>query len=102
MEAIGGSAFKAASDDFRNAYNHGFSSRFVLGITRAVQRTVKDGKVRYEFGCNEPLSISKVALLLKIERDLCYRAFDMFGKLVAEHTAMIASFDKDRRKNGMP
>ncbi|WP_141682888.1 integrase [Agrobacterium tumefaciens] len=44
VEAIGGSAFKAASDDFRNAYNHGFSSQFVLGITSTVRRTVRMGR----------------------------------------------------------
>ncbi|MBY3258845.1 integrase [Rhizobium laguerreae] len=95
VEAIAGSAFKAESDDFRNAYNHGFSSRFLLGITSTVRRTVKDGKVRYEFGVNEPLEISKIAGLLEIERDLCYRAFDAFIKLVAEQTNAIASFDEE-------
>ncbi|MFK4259522.1 hypothetical protein [Agrobacterium tumefaciens] len=95
VEAIAGSSFKAESDDFRNAYNHGFSSRFLLGITSTVRHTVKDGKVRYEFGGNEPLEISKVAGLLEIERDLCYRAFDAFIKLVAEQTAAIASFDEE-------
>ncbi len=94
VEAIAGSAFKAASDDFRNAYNHGFSSRFLLGITSTVRRSVKDGKVRYEFGGNEPLEICKIAGLLEIERDLCYRAFDAFVELVAEQTATIAAFDE--------
>ncbi|SCX21300.1 hypothetical protein DSM25558_2896 [Agrobacterium sp. DSM 25558] len=52
----------------------------------------QDGKVRYVFGGNEPLGISKVARLLEIERDLCYVAFDAFIKLVAEQTAAITSF----------
>jgi len=94
VEAIAGSAFKAASDDFRNAYNHGFSSRFLLGITSTVRRAVKDGKVRYEFGGNAPLEICKIAGLLEIERDLCYRAFDAFVRLVEEQTATIAAFDE--------
>ena len=93
VEAIAGSRFKAASDDFRNTYNHGFSSRFVLGITGTVKRIVKDGNVRYEFGGNKPLGIGAVADLLEIERNHCYQAFDAFKVLVSEQTAVIAAFD---------
>ena len=38
LEPLAGSVFKAATDNFRNAYNHGFSSRFVIGFTQSVRR----------------------------------------------------------------
>lgn len=96
VERIAGSRFKAASDDFRNTYNHGFSSRFVLGMTGTVKRIVKGGTVMYEFGGNEPLGIGDMADLLKIEHNLCCQAFDAFKALVAEQTAAITAFDTAR------
>lgn len=40
VEPIAGSAFKAATKDFRNAYNHRSSSRFLVGMSSMVTRVV--------------------------------------------------------------
>lgn len=93
LEPLAGKKFKEASDDFRNAYNHGFSSRFVIGMTGTVKRTVKNSRVSYSLGGNEPLSISEVADLLEIERDHCYRAFEGFQTLVEEQVAAIVAVE---------
>lgn len=100
LEPLAGSAFKEATDNFRNAYNHGFSSRFVLGMTAMVTRHVRDGRVSYAFGGNEPLGIAAVADLLEIERDLCYRAYAAFQALVDEQTAAIAEFEAAAKAAG--
>ncbi|MGR8965740.1 integrase [Rhizobium leguminosarum] len=94
VEPIAGNAFKDSSDDFRNAYNHRFSSRFVLGITSSASRFKnEEGGIAYAFGGNPPLALADMANLLEKERDLCYRAFEAFQKLVGEQTAAIARFE---------
>lgn len=93
LEQLAGKKFKEASDNFRNAYNHGFSSRFVIGMTATVTRQVRNGRVSYAFGGNDPLSISEVANLLEIERDHCYRAFDAFQALIEEQIAAIIAVE---------
>ena len=95
LEPLANKKFKEASDDFRNSYNHGFSSRFVIGMTRTVVRQVSDGKVSYGFGGNTPLSISEVANILETERDHCYLAFGAFQKLVEEQIVAIKAFKVD-------
>ena len=75
VEPIAGSVFKEKSDDFRNTYNHGFSSRFVIGMTRTISRVEKADKITYGFGGNNPLDLVEVADLLEKERDQCYLAF---------------------------
>lgn len=93
LEPLAGKTFKDASDDFRNTYNHGFSSRFVIGMTRTVTRQVQDGRVSYAFGGNEPLSVADVANLLEDERDHCYRAFEAFQALIEEQIAAIVAVE---------
>lgn len=93
LEPLAGKKFKSASDDFRNTYNHGFSSRFVLGITATVKREVIGGQVRYAFGGTDPLTVTEVADLLVIERDHCYRAFEAFQALVQEQIAAIIAVE---------
>lgn len=93
LEPLGGKKFKGATDDFRNAYNHGFSSRFVIGMTGTVKRTVKNGRVSYGFGGNEPLRIDEVADLLQIELDHCYRSFEAFQALIEEQVAGIVAVE---------
>jgi len=93
LEPLAGKKFKEATDDFRNAYNHGFSSRFVIGMTGTVERTVRNGRVSYGFGGNEPLSINEIADLLQIERDHCYRAFEAFQALIEEQIAAIIAVE---------
>jgi len=93
VEPIAGRKFREASEDFRNAYNHGFASRFLIGMTGTVKRIAKGGSVSYAFGGNEPLGIGEVADLLEIERDHCYRAFDAFQQLVEEQIAAIIAVE---------
>lgn len=93
LEPLAGKRFKKSSNDFRNTYNHGFSSRFVIGMTSTVTRQVRNGRVSYAFGGNEPLSIAAVADLLEIERNHCYRAFEAFQVLVEEQIAAIAAVE---------
>lgn len=98
VEPIAGKAFKDTSDDFRNAYNHRFSSRFVLGITSIASRCKnEEGSIAYAFGGNPPLALAGMADLLEKERDLCYRAFEAFQELVGEQTVAIARFEAAER-----
>lgn len=98
VEPIAGTAFKTKTADFRNAYNHGFSARFVLGITGMISRErLKSGQVRYGIGGGAPLDLQEVAGLLEIERHHCYRAFEAFQALVAEHAAAIEAFEKQHK-----
>ncbi len=93
LEPLAGKNFKQASDDFRNTYNHGFSSRFVVGMTATVKREGIGGRVRYAFGGTDPLTVAEVADLLAIERDNCYRAFKAFQALVEEQIAAIVAVE---------
>lgn len=94
IEAIGGQSFREATYDFRNAYNHRFSPRFVVGMTSLVTRRVstRSDQVTYSFGGLPALNLSAVAALLSKERDRCYKAFHAFQGLVHEHEAAIAAF----------
>ena len=101
VEAIGGTEFKDATDDFRNAYNHRFSARFLIGISSMVRRIVHaDGHVSYAFGGSPPLGLDKVADLLAIERDHCYRAFEAFQMLIEEQVTELRAFEAQHRANG--
>ncbi|GAA6202936.1 hypothetical protein NBRC116599_41620 [Aquicoccus sp. SU-CL01552] len=93
LEPLAGKEFRETSKDFRNRYNHGFSSRFVVGITDTVQRKVTDDQVGYAFGGTEPLSVAEVADLLAKERDHCYRAFKAFQSLVEEQIEAIVAVE---------
>jgi hypothetical protein len=93
LEPLAGKKFKNASDDFRNTYNHGFSSRFVIGMTATVRREIFEGRVRYAFGGTDPLTVAEVADLLEVERDHCYRAFDAFRALIEEQIAVIVAVE---------
>ncbi|WP_225199236.1 hypothetical protein [Gluconobacter oxydans] len=93
LEPLAGKKFKEASDDFRNAYNHSFSSRFVVGMTATIKREVIDGRVRYVFGGTDPLTAAEMADLLAIECEHCYRAFEAFRALVAEQIAAIVAIE---------
>lgn len=94
VEAIGGAAFRNATDDFRNAYNHRFSARILIGMTSMVTREVLNGgRVRYGIGGSEPLGLERVADLLCVERDHCYLAFEAFQSLVEEQALKITEFE---------
>ena len=53
----------------------------------------KDGKVVYNIGETEPMSMSMVADVLEVERNHCYRAFQKFQALVFEQIAAIEAAD---------
>jgi hypothetical protein len=102
VEPLAGSAFKAATDDFRNAYNHRFSVRFVIGMSGTVSRVVgRDGQVGYAIGGSEPLDLDRISDLLAAQRDLCYRAFEAFQALVGEQIELITAFEAQER-SGAP
>lgn len=93
VEVIGGSRFKDATGDFRNAYNHRFPRRLVLGITGGMTRHVdpKTGRPFYGVGGFEPLQLTDVVRLLTAERDRSYAAFDAYQALIREHEEAIAA-----------
>lgn len=58
VEPIAGTTFKEATEDFRNAYNHRFSARFLIGMSAMVTRIVcADGRICYGIGGSEPLNL---------------------------------------------
>lgn len=93
LDTVNGKAFKQATHDFRNAYNHRLSPRFVIGITQMVTRQVdpKTKSVYYGFGGIEPLDLAEVSALLTAQRDNCYRVFEAFQALVLEHVTVITA-----------
>lgn len=93
VEPIAGKRFKETSDDFRNAYNHRFSSRLVLGMTSITSRFKnEDGAIGYAFGGKPALALADIADLLLTERDLCFAAFEAFQALIGEQTTAISNF----------
>jgi len=91
LDAIDGATFRRGTRDFRNAYNHRFSPRFVIGITHVAIRKIDKGKgtVSYGFGGHKPLDLEKVVALLEEQQQLFYTAFEAFQGLVREHEAAI-------------
>jgi hypothetical protein len=92
IEKINDKRYQAATHDFRNAYNHRFSPRVVLGLTQIVTRQVdaRTKKVSYSFGGLPPLMLDVVAELLTDQCKRGYAAFEAFQALVREHEASIA------------
>lgn len=95
LEGLSARAFRAATHDFRDSYNHRFSPRFVIGVTQVVKRQVDgaSGRIRYNFGGLEPLRLDEIADLLATERNEAYRAFRAFQALVHEQSEAIARFE---------
>jgi hypothetical protein len=94
IEGLYGKAFRAATHEFRDTYNHRFSPRFVIGITQMInrQKDPASGRVSYNLGGLEPLRLDEVADLLAAERDQAYRSFKAFQALVHEQSDAIARF----------
>ncbi len=82
----------SGNTDFRNAYNHRFSPRFVIGITRIVTREAdtEAKSIHYSFGGMPALSLNFVAGLMDEQYQLGLKAFRAFQALVREHEASIA------------
>lgn len=93
VEVIGATAFKDATGDFRNAYNHRFPRRLVLGLSGFVTRYVDPttGRPFYGVGGTKALELADVVGLLSAERDRSYAAFDAYQDLIREHEAAIAA-----------
>lgn len=99
LEKIDNAAYRNATADFRNAYNHRFSRRFVIGMTNTVTRSPSNkGGFCYGFGGAEPFELSEVANLLAVQRNACYAAFDAFEALVDEHATAIAAINAKQLK----
>jgi len=91
LQKIGNATYRDATADFRNAYNHRFSRRFVIGMTDIVTRRPSPlGGVMYAFGGAQPFDLNQVADLLAGQRDACHIAFGRFRKLIEAHAAAIA------------
>ncbi|OJU24037.1 MAG: hypothetical protein BGN91_11200 [Nitrobacter sp. 62-13] len=94
IEKIGGNDFKEETRDFRNAYNHRFSPRFVIGITqiakRELDRTTK--QVGYSFGGLPALSLDIVVAAMTEQYNRGRDAFNAFQALVREQEASIVAY----------
>ncbi|WP_444632831.1 hypothetical protein [Cupriavidus oxalaticus] len=91
LEKVGAKDYQTATHDFRNAYNHRFSPRIVIGISNLVTRRVNKatGSVSYGFGETPALTLLRVVELLETQCDRAHRAFESFQQLVREHEAAI-------------
>lgn len=92
VERINDKKHQSETRDFRNAFSHRFSSRFVMGITQMIKRRVDPttNDVSYTFGGSPPFHLEAVAQLLGEQCDCCYEAFGAFQKMIREHEASIA------------
>jgi hypothetical protein len=92
IEQINSEGYRAATHDFRHAYNHRFSPRIVMGITNIVTRRLntETKAASYTLGGVGPLKLDVVAELLADECQHAYAAFEAFQQLVREHEASIA------------
>lgn len=95
VEAIGGQAFRDATGDFRNAYNHRFSPRFVFGLTGMVtrQKNAGTGQFYYGFGGRDALALADIVDLLDAECTRTYAAFEALQRLVDEQIKAIVNFE---------
>lgn len=91
LEKVGAKDYQQGTHDFRNAYNHRFSPRIVLGTSQLVTRRVDkaNGAVSYGFGGTSALTLPHVVSLLEAQCQRCYQAFDAFQQLVREHEVAI-------------
>lgn len=98
LQKLGSNSFYSNLHDFRNAYNHRFSLRFVVGLTQAAMRHRKDnGKVCYTLGGVEPLQLRIVVQHLKDQLVVCHDTLKAFQYLVGEHTSAIRLYEAERK-----
>lgn len=93
VEKFGNKEYQTATHDFRNAYNHRFSARFVIGITKIVTREAdpQAKSVQYSYGGMPALNLEFVTGLMDKQYQLGSEAFLAFQALVREHEASIAT-----------
>jgi hypothetical protein len=91
IDRFGDKAYQAKTGDFRHAYNHRFSPRFIIGITQIVTRHVdpQTKSIHYSFGGMPALNLNLVAGLMDEQYRLGSEAFLAFQALVREHEASI-------------
>jgi hypothetical protein len=91
IEKINDKSYQVATQDFRTTYNHRFSPRVVIGVTRIITRHVDDKtkQVSYTFGGIPALTLEVVCELLSDQCKKSYAAFGAFQKLIREHEAAI-------------
>ena len=84
-----------ATGDFRNAYNHRFSPRFVFGVTGMVIRHKNPGtgQFYYGFGGRDALALTDIVDLLGAECTRTYTAFEALQRLVDEQIKAIVNFE---------
>lgn len=99
IEEIANRSFKEDTDDFRNSYNHGFPSRFLIGQVTTIKRHVSLGNKVYRvaIGAKDPLDLEHLANILDAECAKCRKAFAAFQALVGEHIDVLT-----RAQNGDP
>jgi hypothetical protein len=92
IEKMGDRAYKTATHDFRDAYNHRFSLRIVFGQTRFITRRPdsQTATVGYSFGGMPALSLDVITKLLREQSHHSRVAFEAFQNLVREHAACIS------------
>lgn len=95
LERISDKGYQTATCDFRHAYNHRFSPHVVIGMTSIVKRKVDTPTkaVTYALGAIPPLTVRRVAKLLRDQCNHSYAAFRAFQKLIREHEASIANYN---------
>lgn len=104
LNEISGPAFRIATDDFRNKYNHRFASNFEIGMSHGVVRLPPqiltlpfnggtsskklleqdNGRMMYAFGGNSPLLIADVATALEGECKILSASHEAFKMLVRQ------------------
>ena len=94
IEAIGNKSYQSATHDFRHAYNHRFSPRVVIGVTRMVTRQVnpETKTVSYAFGGTPALTLDIVVELLAQQCENSYASFEAFQRLTREQELSIAEY----------
>lgn len=95
LEKIDAKDYREATCDFRNAYNHRFSPRIVLGVSNLVNRQVNEetGAISYKFGATPALTLPRVVTALETQCEHAFRAFESFQQLVREHETAISALN---------
>ncbi len=86
LEQIGNKEYNKNTCDFRNKYNHRYSPMIEIGLANFVTRNVdKTKRVSYGMGFTEPLKLTKIVDLLKVQHEYCTKSFTCYQMLVNEH-----------------
>lgn len=94
VEALGNKTYQLETRNFRNAYNHRFSPRVVIGMTQMVTREVnpQTKSVSYTFGSTPALTVGTVVELLTQQLENAYACFESFQRLIREQELSISRY----------